>query len=238
MPEIETPITHDDPFDDYDPTQHGMFAGVQATALPKLLCYGFVSELGDVTETQTGYSMLPITLEGLHGSRTIRGNILFLPEWFHPSFKPNSVFSDDAVAADNDLRGPRFVYQKFCGPKGWVCGILGSAENWLAFLKLTPKLGDHPTREQVAVLLQHVYQEAHDPEFFYTMLQQREDTGERDARGRRVFKRLDRYEIGNIFWPTPENLARERKAIERSVKAHAKDPKKLLYVQGFEIAGS
>lgn len=102
--------------------------------IPTLACIGYVSEVGQMKETEDkgdgkpNYCMIPITLTPFEGGKKKVVNFLFRPEWFVPDFDPNKDIKEQW---GDQANGPLFVYRRSFGTNstiGVLTGIAGGSQ--------------------------------------------------------------------------------------------------------------
>lgn len=99
--------------------------------IPTLACMGFVSEVGQVKETQDkgdgspNYYMIPVTLSPYEAGRKKVVNFMFRPEWFDQGFDPNTDIKD--LWGEEKSKGPMFVYRRSFGTNSTIGSLTGLA---------------------------------------------------------------------------------------------------------------
>lgn len=202
------------------------FASATVDKLPTIACVGYVDEVGEgkVSKSEV-YINQPIKIRGNGANRSVTKYLLYRPEWLVPGFNPDTI-----KESGDGARGMLFVYQSNIIPGrgakkiSALQGLCGSEErfNELANRLLTasyPETGDNATPEETAAatsaLIAQVRSILH--QFLvveggeavpvgYQMIQEKEDTGDVDEKGKKVKVATERYTLGDFFYPTEQKL--------------------------------
>lgn len=225
-----------EPVVQYDPKASAFLTGLSVPTMPRQICIGKVSDFDPVTISAKGWSVLPVQIEGLHGSQNSRLNLLTLPVWFSNGFDPETWIASFDTDAQ---RAPSFVYSHNLTREhtpGYLRCMLGRLEmddsgalveddegrpseiGWKAFDKLRFERfrTEVPTPESVALLIQQAVEQV-GAEFIVVLKQQVRD-GDLE----------DRYEVDRLELLTGVRL-------DYWSKYCAKSPEKAII--GFEPLG-
>lgn len=111
-----------------------------AERMPRLACLGTIASVAEPKPSKTEgspYTVINIELANQGtGPKKSKFSLIFIPEWFHPDFNPDSI----------EDRGQKFVYEKFVqGAKGIsaLCALLGSPDAVKVFDAGTAQLADY-----------------------------------------------------------------------------------------------
>lgn len=194
----------------------GQFNKATAPKLPRLVCIGTVSEIGETKVSDSGnYNVTKIKLSGLQGSRDFTFSLLTRPEWLDSAYSP-----DEALAGDN---GATYVYSKNISPPigrgiGHLEGLAGSEEEAGklidAIFSASVEMGDGSDKyrgvpdEALDAALQKF---AIEKTVGYVLKQKEEETGLLDGDGKKQRVRTANYELDQLFFPTPEAIERFKK---------------------------
>lgn len=190
----------------------------QARKMPTLGCLGYLSNLEDARLSQSGkYYVMPFELTGKYGSRSTRGNILFLPEWFEPDFNPlalESPFED--------------VYRMHIAGRGGVSTLEGLCASETASNDLAEALYGLSayTPEAISDTLIEFYQNLGTLTLGYNLKQKVEKLDDGST------ERSERYELGGFWYVTEDAIER---AVVRQERSNANPDTKYPYRLGFDL---
>ncbi|MEN6587810.1 MAG: hypothetical protein ABFE02_17350 [Sulfuricella sp.] len=179
--------------------------------MPTLANVGYVSDLGEPKATESGtYVNQPITIEGIGGSRGIRVNLLYRPEWFVEGFNPDELEKIEGGS------GMLFVYRKNIAARGSLSVLAGLCGSDEVFAALQGQILDLPevTAEAVHDVLQAALIDGNAPNFGYTLKQKRTKTGVGED-GKNVSALENQYEVDQFWYATEKNQKAMRKRASR-----------------------
>jgi hypothetical protein len=191
------------------------FATVTVEKVPSLACVGKVVEVGEgkLSKAET-YVVQPIIIRGNGANRQGRVNMLYRPEWFDPSFDPDSIKTD----AGEQAKGMVFVYQRNIVPArgskklSVLQGLAGTPERFddLSARLLGATYDENMITQVRNILNQFLVAEGEDVQIGYKLVQATEDTGEFDEKGKKVKALKEGYEVGDFFYPIKAHLVGQR----------------------------
>ena len=188
------------------------FAEAKVSKLPALSCVGTVEEVGEGKLSSTeNYVVQPISIRATGPGRSITFRILYRPEWFEPTFDPNSL-------EEYGPEGSKMlaVYRKNIAAKGGIAalkGLAGSEENYVKLAKALLTAQDKSI-EGVRETLRTFFSE-NDVEVGYVLKQRKDKVGE-DENGKGIYELANGYEVGEFYFPTAENLKKQVQRANRS----------------------
>ncbi len=195
------------------------FQKPNASVKPTVACLGYLGALEDAHKSQNSdYSVMPFEIKGRYGSFDIKGNIVFLPEWFEPNFNPLVLDSKSQNTYRMNIAGPddRTLAN--------LQGLCGSAEHFEALGEAKDGLQEY-TMESLSEFLQGYFGGLQNVEIGYILKQKTEKVdGQKRA--------TNFYEVGSWFYPTEEAIAR---LIEREAKSIEKPGKGAPFRIGFDL---
>jgi hypothetical protein len=185
---------------------------------PILLCIGYVDEVGECKESESGqYLVQKIHIAPVGPGRGAYPNFLFRPEWLRPGYDPKSLSS--VKGGDKML----FVYRNnIAGYKSTsvLKGLSGSEERYAELASRLQGLATVDPESVQATLKSFLVDEVQeDPVLIgYDLVQGKDDTGETDDKGKKIKVLNDRYEVGDWWFATEENKKKKRAAAAASAK--------------------
>jgi hypothetical protein len=206
------------------------FKSAAARPLPQLACIGYIDEIKEVKETESGvYLNARVSIKGNDGvSRNSETNLLFRPDWFTPGFDPEGIknldFEDlDATEQQRVKTGLSLTYARLFGrgeAPGQLAVMAGSQENYdkLADLFTAAYKGTEFTGEEIVDIIRGFILDKC-PDVGYVLRQQKEKTDQVDENGKAVYVLRDGYEINEWFFP---NAANKKRLMNRAVKSAEK----------------
>ena len=192
------------------------FAPAPVQAQPGLACLGYVDDVpeGKVSGSQK-YVVQGIGIKGIKGSRGVKTNLLYRPEWLRADFDPAQI--EQQYDADT-AKGLLFVYRKMFGTSGRLGALEGLCGSTEKYYELSDKICALPE-----VTTEAVWQAIR--EFFikdnpgttcgYILKQRRDKLDELDADGKQQYALAEGYEVSDFFVPN-------EKGIEAQIKRAAK----------------
>lgn len=200
------------------------FQAASAPALPRLVCVGSVTEVGEghVSRSQK-YVVQPIKIAPEGTGRGITYNLLYRPEWMRPGFDPKNLtadISEDDAEAMAEAKSMESVYRRHIHVRNGISALRGMSGSDEAFATLSNRL---LTLEEVSIpavqeVLHTFFTEDNEGVLFgYVLKQQQSKTDEIDPdTGRNVYVPENRYEVDHFFDFSEKALRSYQKRAEKS----------------------
>ncbi len=229
-------------------TQKKLFNEASAAKLPKLVCTGYVSKIGEGKASKSGvYNVNPVEIQGIGASRNATVYLLTRPEWFEVDDQGYASFRPDSLQDVEGGAGMLFVYRKNIKGRGTLSnleGLCGSTERFEnlqeAFLT-APGITDDTDSPQVIEELLTKYLLPADGEaafeIGYTLTQRRTKTAEKDENGKNVYLLENSYELSEFWEATDKAKAKYIASAEKSAKRNAENGKPISFKVCFSDVG-
>jgi len=190
-----------------------LYKEIQAQKMPNLICTGQISEIGETHVSKSGnYIVTEVKLVADGAGRNTSVYLCVRPEWFVKGFDPSTIFDEFGKGVD-------FVYRTHFDNRkktvSYLRGLIGSEEGFVQFRNntLLDSAEEFDNNTFNAALRAAVTTSVG-----YVMKQDADKIVEEDEDGNAQvsYIRNENYKLDRMFYPTKEELKRQRNYAEKS----------------------